>query len=195
MENLIFFALVFAQIIFCDDSLSQKVLFHGPMLVEVGGMQNIKISFQEPVDGQLSLHYGSCDMQSTEEEHHRIGLTHIGRHQLAKRHSQWTNNQPTRFVWLPPENVPDGGCLHAFNEGELLGTSEPVSIMRKKMRRGTFADVADPQGPWFDGVEYLKMKAPDEIFVAQTKEKTVGIIGGGISGLMTAVSLGNKYNI
>jgi hypothetical protein len=78
--------------------------------------------------------------------------------------------------------------LHAFSQGDLVGTSEPVNIVRRKMRRGkSFADVADPEGPWFDGVEYLRQKEPDEVFVAQAKSKKIGIIGGGMSGLMTAV--------
>ena len=190
MGAFIILAALLAQHIVCDGSPSQTVLFHGPLVVEAGGMHNINVTFQESVDGELSLYYGkSCSMLSAEEGHHRIGATHVGRHELAKRHVNWKNRRPTRFVWLPPKNAPDGGCLHAFSDGRLLGTSEPVSIVRRKMRRGTFADVADPQGPWFDGVEYLKKKEPDEIFVSQTKDKTVGIIGGGLSGLMTAVSL------
>ncbi|KAJ9622609.1 hypothetical protein H2203_006257 [Taxawa tesnikishii (nom. ined.)] len=44
----------------------------------------------------------------------------------------------------------------------------------------------DAMGPWFDGVEYLKEKEPDEVFVAQAKTKKIGIIGGGMSGLMSA---------
>ena len=41
---------------------------------------------------------------------------------------------------------------------------------------------------WFDGVDYLQQKQPDGIFVASTKSKSFGILGGGISGLMTAMS-------
>lgn len=44
----------------------------------------------------------------------------------------------------------------------------------------------DAEGPWFDGVAYLQEKEPDSIFVAAAKSRTVGIIGGGMSGLMTA---------
>ncbi|KAK5132230.1 hypothetical protein LTR08_009290 [Meristemomyces frigidus] len=44
----------------------------------------------------------------------------------------------------------------------------------------------DAEGPWFDGVVYLKEKEPDEVFVASAKSKTIGILGGGMSGLMTA---------
>jgi hypothetical protein len=155
-------------------------------------MHNIRISFEEPIDGALSLHYGSCNMSSSDQEHHRIGTTHVGNHRLARRHEHWERNRPTRFVWLPPQNSPDGGCLHAYSHGQVIGTSAPVTMVRKKVRRNiSFADVADPQGPWFDGVEYLKNKEPDSIFVSQTKAKSIGIIGGGMSGLMTAVKLPN----
>ncbi|KAI6829211.1 L-amino acid oxidase-like protein LaoA [Hortaea werneckii] len=44
----------------------------------------------------------------------------------------------------------------------------------------------DAQGPWFDGVAYLQEKQPDEIFVAKAKSQKIGILGGGMSGLMTA---------
>ena len=44
----------------------------------------------------------------------------------------------------------------------------------------------DAEGPWFDGVVYLKEKEPDEVFVAAAKSKSIGILGGGMSGLMTA---------
>jgi hypothetical protein len=84
--------------------------------------------------------------------------------------------------------------LHAYANGNLVGTSVPVSVVRRKMRRGkSFADVADPEGPWFDGVEYLKQKEPNEIFVAQAKSKKIGIIGAGMSGLMTAVSWSDRH--
>lgn len=52
-----------------------------------------------------------------------------------------------------------------------------------------FADIADAEGPWFDGVEYLKAKEPGDVFVAAAKEKRVGVLGGGMSGLMTSVCL------
>lgn len=61
-------------------------------------------------------------------------------------------------------------------------------------KRATFADVSDPMGPWFDGVEYLKQKNPNATFVAATKEKKFGILGGGISGLLTAVSQNSYFD-
>ncbi|PNS15318.1 Polyamine oxidase [Sphaceloma murrayae] len=51
------------------------------------------------------------------------------------------------------------------------------------------ADVADPMGPWFDGVAYLQQKQPNETFVAATKNKRFGILGAGMAGLTTGLML------
>lgn len=44
----------------------------------------------------------------------------------------------------------------------------------------------EAEGPWFDGVAYLNEKEPGDVFVAKAKSQTIGIVGGGMSGLMTA---------
>jgi hypothetical protein len=180
--------LVVLYSLYCNASLFSRVTFQGPITAEAGGMQNVHINYEQPIDGQLSIRYGDCALNHQREAHHELGSTHVGRHRLAKRHGEWRDNRPTRFVWLPPRDARDGNCLHAFSDGDLIGTSEPVRIVRKQNRRGkSFADVADPEGPWFDGVEYLKQKEPDEVFVAKAKSQKIGIIGGGMAGLMTAV--------
>jgi hypothetical protein len=51
------------------------------------------------------------------------------------------------------------------------------------------ANGKDAEGTWFDGVQYLKDKELDSVFVASAKSKKIGIRGGGMSGLMSAVSL------
>ncbi|KAK7729535.1 hypothetical protein SLS57_002022 [Botryosphaeria dothidea] len=169
---------------------STTVVFKGPFVAEADGMTNINIDFSSPVDGELSIHYGSCDIVSPAAAHHRVGKTHVGEHPLAKRNVGWENYRPTRFVWLPPSDVKSGGCLHAFAGDELVGRSDAFTVKRRKTRRTTsFADIADPMGPWFDGVEHLKEKEPDAAFVAQSKSKSVGIVGGGMSGLMSAYLL------
>jgi hypothetical protein len=173
---------------------SSNVNFHGPITVEADGMHNVHITYRQPVNGRLSIHYGDCGLEDQNHSHHLLGSTHVGRHRLARRHEEWKNNRPTKFVWLPPSDIHNGGCLHAFANGELVGTSTPVTVTRRKARRGkSFADIADPEGPWFDGVEYLKQKEPDQIFVAQAKSKKIGIIGAGMSGLMTAVSCAHLH--
>lgn len=160
-----------------------------PNVVEAGGVHNIHVDYHNVHDGELSIVYGDCGARSPSEAHHVVGKTHIGAHHLAKRHADWEDQRPTRFVWLAPEDMKTGGCLHAFTRDVLLGRSGVVSVAQRKMKRWTAAaDVMDAMGPWFDGVEHLQEQEPDEVFVASAKSKTVGILGGGMSGLMTAVS-------
>lgn len=168
---------------------STYINFQDIAVAEAGGMHNVHIEYGGPIDGALSIHFGSCDLPHHSKAHHQLGSTHVGSHPLAKRHAEWSERRPTRFVWLPPTDTPSGGCLHAYLEDELVGRSNPVTMTRRKTKRGTaFADVADAMGPWFDGVQYLTEKEPDEIFVAKAKSSKFGIIGGGMSGLMTSVS-------
>ena len=170
---------------------TRSVIFNGPATVESNGIQNIHVRYNRPIDGEFSIHYGGCEAPNThtaEEHHHRIGTTAIGNHPLAKRNAQWKDSRPERFVWIVPEDAPDGGCLHAYVGNELIGSSDPITVTKKLNRRAVpLADIADAEGPWFDGVQYLKEKEPDQVFVAQQKKKKIGILGGGMAGLMSAV--------
>ncbi|KAL5625741.1 hypothetical protein FOBRF1_000084 [Fusarium oxysporum] len=126
----------------------------------------------------------------TETVHH-IGSTHVGQHPLAKRHLDHQDKRPTRFVWLTSEDI-SSGCLSAFLDGELIGQSEELDIVKRLARRSvkkSFADVAGDDSLWFDGVAYLKQKQPDDVFVTATKNKTFGILGGGMSGLLSSLIL------
>ncbi|KAK7229448.1 hypothetical protein V2G26_001618 [Clonostachys chloroleuca] len=165
------------------------VSFRSPFEIEMGGVHNINVEYTDRVDGELALVYGSCGISSISEAHHQVGRTHIGSHPLAKRHLDWESQRPTKFVWIIPSEV-SSGCLHAFSDGILVGRSETIEVTPAKLRRrGTFADVTDAMGPWFDGVAYLDQKQPDEAFVASVKNKTFGVLGAGISGLMTSLLL------
>lgn len=108
----------------------------------------------------------------------------------------WQDQRPERFVWLVPEQAHDGGCLFAYSSEDLVGRSEPVTVMKRQIRRHqskkhgiVLGDIGDAEGPWFDGVEYLSAKEPHKTFVAEAKSKSIGILGAGMSGLMSAVSL------
>lgn len=167
-----------------------SVIFDGPIQIEANGIHNIHINYVAPMNGTLAIHYGLCDITHSMAAHHQIGITSIGHHPLATQHAAWEGQRPERFVWIVPNDVSDGGCLHAFSGRMLVGRSAPITVAKKRVRRRTvLGDIADSEGPWFDGVEYLREKEPDSVFVAQTKEKAVGIIGGGMSGLMSAVSI------
>ncbi|KAK3051840.1 hypothetical protein LTR09_007140 [Extremus antarcticus] len=164
-----------------------SITFQDDIEAEAGGLHNIHISYNTPLDGELSIHYGPCDIEASTDCHHTLGRTHVGNHPLAKRHIAYTDQRPSRFVWLPPTDISSDGCLHAFSGDVVVGRSTPVTVKSRQQRRWTAAaDIMDAEGPWFDGVAYLKEKEPDEVFVAKTKSQTIGILGGGMSGLMTA---------
>lgn len=179
---------VFYRLVASEPFPQQHVLFTGPFEVESNGIQNINIEYNSALSGKLTIAYGPCDTVNLHDAHHRIGSTHIGNHPIAKRHTAWKDRRPTKFVWISHPSL-ETGCLHAFLDEKLVGSSERYQIKSRKVKkRATFAEISDPMGPWFDGVEYLQDKNPNETFVAATKEKKFGIIGAGISGLMTAVS-------
>lgn len=168
---------------------SESVSFQGSLDVEQGGLHNIHVEYHDDLNGELHIVYGSCTINSPSQAHHQVGRTHIGNHPAAKRHLDWDEQRPTKFVWLAPSDVVDG-CLHAFVDGALVGRSDQLNVKARKLRRrATLSDVAEPLGAWFDGVAYMQQKQPDDVFVAATKEKSIGILGGGMSGLMTSLLL------
>lgn len=171
---------------------SSSVEFLGPLNVKASGLHNIHIRYSNPLDGDLSIHYGDCAQspRSIARSHHRVGATSIGSSALTKRNLEWLDSRPERFVWVVPASIPDLGCLQAYlDEDELVGVSQPIQVMAKQSRRGVpIADYVDAEGPWFDGVQYISEKEPNDVFVAKAKGSSIGILGGGMSGLMSAVS-------
>lgn len=96
----------------------------------------------------------------------------------------------TRFVWVTPSDLPAGQCLHAFTETAVLGRSAPLEVRHKTPRkRNTLASINDPYGAWFDGVAYLQAKNNSAAFIAGKKDQKIAILGGGMSGLMSALLL------
>ncbi|RFU27296.1 hypothetical protein B7463_g9039, partial [Scytalidium lignicola] len=173
-----------------------KVSFTISGTVEADGLSNIHIAYHAPVDGHFAIHYGACDILATHPSlaYHEVGSTYIGNHHLASQHLDWDEQRPSRFVWIVPGSIVDGGCLHAYSGEDWMGSSGPIYVVTRKIKRGKdpsidLADIADTEGPWFDGVVYLKSKEPNRVFVSKAKEKEFGILGGGMSGLMTALLL------
>src|ERR1700712_2322773 len=81
---------------------SQSIIFEDAIVAEAGGMHNVHVTYSKPLDGELSLHYGSCDVAAASDCHHTLGRTQVGSHALAKRHEAHPSQRPTKFVWLPP---------------------------------------------------------------------------------------------
>lgn len=169
-----------------------SVTFRSPSQISTGSAHNIIIAYDANADGELTITYGSCDGAAVVSDAKQlVGTTHVGNHPLAARHVDHGGRWPTKFVWVTPTDT-TGGCLHAFLDGELVGQSEDLAVAKRVARRSakrSFVEVAGDDSMWFNGVAYLEQKEPDESFVAAAKNKSFGIIGAGMSGLMSSVSL------
>lgn len=174
--------------------LSQPSVLFAPLQgITPSSAQNIVVDYVGDVDGELTITYAACDdaAASVFSAKQRVGQTHVGAHPLAKRHEAYENRRPNKFVWLTPAEM-SSECLHAFLDGELIGKSEELVVTKRHARRNekkSFVDVAGADSNWFDGIAYLQQKQPDEVFVASAKNRSFGILGGGISGLMTSVRI------
>lgn len=169
-----------------------SVTFVSPSQFSAGSAQNVVVEYAGSVDGELTITYGPCDGDISPAAGQRIGSTHVGAHPLAARHAEHDAQRPTKFVWLTPADAAPG-CLRAFVDGELVGQSDELVVARRMARRAekkkSFVEVAGEDSQWFDGVAYLQQKQPDEAFVASAKSKSFGILGAGISGLMSSLLL------
>lgn len=162
---------------------------------------NIHVSYDKLVEGLVDFTYGSCLDRKQTDSHHVIG-----------RHASSTASH--RLVWVIPEETFTGGCISAWTDtGSLIGRSEPQQLASQRSRkRGveeihkrslmkkrdsddpnaismTNASGIDAWGPWFDGVELLQSKNLSAVDVSAAKSKKIGIVGAGMSGLMTFLSL------
>lgn len=168
------------------------VTFLSPSQISAGSAYNVIIAYEANADGELTITYGSCDGAAVVSDAKQlVGTTHVGGHPLAARHGDHEGRRPTKFVWLTPTDT-TGGCLHAFLNGELVGQSEDLPVAKRVARRSaktSFVEVAGDDSMWFNGVTYLEQKGPDESFVAAAKNRSFGILGAGMSGLMSSVSL------
>ncbi|KAH7330200.1 flavin-containing amine oxidoreductase-domain containing protein [Rhexocercosporidium sp. MPI-PUGE-AT-0058] len=152
--------------------------------INLESIHNIHIEYTKAdFVGDLSVLYGDCESSTTQKHHHFIGRTEIS-----------AESRPKRFVWSVPGETFSGGCIHAFSGEELVGRSAPITIAAPLKKRQVIADVADTSGPWFDGVAYMASKNNSNVFVAEAKNKTIAIIGGGMSGLLTSHLLQSYLN-
>lgn len=159
-------------------------------------LANIHIVFDDVVDSLISVTYGSCTSASESDAHHLVSRGH---HAGAER-----------LVWIIPEDVQSGGCLSAWSgrSGVLLGRSEPQhtgnvqsvkrTVEQRTVQKRSSSPYSIPMtnasginvwGPWFDGVELLKSKNISAVYAEEAKSKHVGIVGAGMSGLMTYLCL------
>ncbi|KAF1965834.1 hypothetical protein BU23DRAFT_336263 [Bimuria novae-zelandiae CBS 107.79] len=148
-------------------------------IVFTDSVQNIHVSYgDDSFEGNVRVAYGPCGMRSAHQAYQELGTVDLRR-----------SERPERFIWIVPDDIVHGECLHAYSGPELIGRSSPVTVRRNLRKREDIAAVADTSGPWFDGVAYMKAKQNNASFVAQTKSKKIAIVGGGMAGLLTSLLL------
>jgi hypothetical protein len=157
----------------------RSVHFQGPFTVDTDSIHNIHIVIsEEHYEGELRVVYGDCDLVGAHERHHEVSHINVEK-----------SSHPERLVWIVPREINHGGCLHAYSGENLVGRSSPISIVNSMRKRQSIADVADTDGPWFDGVAYMQSKNNSASVTATAKSKKIAIVGGGMSGLMTSLLL------
>jgi hypothetical protein len=164
---------------------------------------NIHVKHASPITTDLVFTYGKCDSVSLDDAHHLI----------AKVHGDDITGDDTRLVWVVPDDVFSGGCVSAWEQKHIVGQSAPLSLAsiihaglsKRDMIPMTNDSGIDAEGPWFNGVTLLKNKEIGAVDAKKAKSKcqynsglvnlsvfsdlnlAIGIIGAGISGLMTYV--------
>ena len=153
--------------------------FSNPASVTAGSLHNIHMEVVDKTfEGNVRLVYGDCGIEHPNQDyHHDLGSLFIKR-----------DTHPERLVWITPPDTPHLHCLHAFLDSVLVGRSLPIAVGSESTinKRESLANLADMEGPWFDGVAYMKSKKQDAALVSKAKNSSVAIVGGGMAGLMTS---------
>ncbi|CZT48308.1 uncharacterized protein RSE6_08985 [Rhynchosporium secalis] len=151
-----------------SEASHSQIRFRSTKTINSESLHNIHLEYTKTdLMGDLSVLYGDCQSSTTQKHHHFIGRTDIS-----------AKSRPERFVWSVPRD--------AFSGEKLVGRSVAITIEAPLKKRQVIADVADISGPWFDGVAYMASKPESSVFVAEAKNKSIAIIGGGSSGLLTS---------
>jgi hypothetical protein len=87
-------------------------------------LANVHLSAARSVDYPITVTYGPCTSPSIQDAHHVLGNIH------------GSISDPTRLVWILPEDTESGGCLSAWTTpGTLVGRSAPQMVQNLQTRR------------------------------------------------------------
>lgn len=157
---------------------AESLVFRVPAAVAYDSLHNIHVDISKDFEGHIEIVHGSCDIADIKDGHHKIGSAFVRR-----------DARPDRFVWTIPEDALHHGCLHGYSNNQLIGRSAPIAITEPLHKRETISEVADMSGPWFDGVAAMANKIDTAVNAEEAKNKSIAIVGGGMSGLLTSLLL------
>ncbi|TIA95225.1 hypothetical protein E3P77_03782 [Wallemia ichthyophaga] len=101
----------------------------------------------------------------------------------------------SKLLWISPASHHlNDFCINAYHGSQVIARSDPVFLTENESRKRSDSVVAqmedfDSLGTWFDGVNYVNEHFDSQLIDVQSKESAVGIVGAGMSGLMTALLL------
>lgn len=160
-------------------SITDSISLRSPASVSYDSAHNIHVSFTEHApEGHVQIFYGDCGIAKPDDAHHFVSSFHLKRDAL-----------PDRLIWLVPREAADGGCLVAYSGEQRLGRSRPIILTVSPRKRELLHEIGDSNGAWFDGVRYLESKNVSQTITEKAKNKSIAIVGGGMSGLMTSLLL------
>ncbi|KAJ5536161.1 hypothetical protein N7513_009347 [Penicillium frequentans] len=147
---------------------------------------NIHLKYPKTNFGEHVFTYGDCDAGDFKDQH-----------TIANVPSGTYSGDDIRLVWVVPDTVHYHGCVSAWEQNRLIGRSEPLNLsktLHAKIARRDHVPMTndsgiDAEGPWFNGVALLQNKEIGVLDVKKAKSKSIGILGAGISGLMTYLLL------
>ncbi|KAJ5678863.1 hypothetical protein N7462_007107 [Penicillium macrosclerotiorum] len=161
-------------------------------VVHPGELANVYLNWQGRAPSVLRAVYASCLDQNGSSPEAVIGQYTI------------RDQPPHRLAWAVPANVQTENCIIVYGgkpKGQIeqvIGKSKPVHLQQKVQKRSA-AGIENPLlqnfdalGTWFDGVASIKQKTDQSGGVTSTsssKNTSIAIVGGGISGLATALML------
>ncbi|KAG2203279.1 hypothetical protein INT47_000199 [Mucor saturninus] len=140
--------------------------------LEADSLANIYLDYgTQSFEGNMVLSYGSCEDGTTTEEIGEFAVT--------------SEFQPEKFAWHVPADA-QSGCLIAKDEaGNIIAQSEEYHVAKKFSKRG-HPELADM---YFDAVDYHNTKKVAKRAAASKKNKKIGIVGAGMSGLFSGFLL------
>lgn len=160
--------------------------------IHPGELANVYLSWLGKPPGTIKATYASCLNPNGSTPEAVIGQYTI------------EGQPPQRLAWAVHSDAQADGCVFVYggnSDGyaqQIVGKSKPVHLQRKVQKRSTAEmDIPllqnfDSLGTWFDGVASIKQKSDLNGGVASgasPKNTSIAIVGGGISGLATALML------
>ena len=138
-----------------------------PTQVHHVSMHNIHLDYDGELHDEVEIYYGDCARADYKSSHHMIAHTTINR-----------TSQPDRLIWIVPDETPSGGCVTAISslKNKIIARSAPIEVLGVKTKRQSLADVADPEGAWFNGVAYLHSKNTSTVSIAAAKDKSKSLV-------------------